>query len=73
MCKGLYCYYMNIERTAATAQWILLRLPSCGSRFETQAQHLRFFNLLMTCEKDENKQKEAVNGPQKIYMNIEAC
>ena len=34
-----------IERAAAIAPWFHLQLPFCGLRFESQAQHLRFFNL----------------------------
>ena len=30
---------------AAIAPWFRLRLPSCGPGFESQAQHLCFFNL----------------------------
>ena len=52
---------------AAIAQWICLRLPSCGPRFESQAHHLCFYHLysnfvlhLSLCqEKNDSKQKEA--------------
>ena len=30
---------------AAIAPWFRLRLPFCGPGFESQAHHLRFFNL----------------------------
>ena len=30
---------------AAVAQWIRLRFPFCSPRFESQANHLRFFHL----------------------------
>ena len=30
---------------AAIAQWICLRLPSCGPGFESQAHHLCFYHL----------------------------
>ena len=30
---------------AAVAQWIRSRLPSCRPGFDSQAHHLRFFNL----------------------------
>ena len=33
------------ERVAAIAPWFHLRLPSCSSRFKSQADHLCFFNL----------------------------
>ena len=29
---------------SAIAQWIRLRLPSCGPGFESQAHYLRFLN-----------------------------
>ena len=32
--------------TAIVAQWICLRLPSCGPGFKSQERHLRFFHLL---------------------------
>ena len=49
---------------AAIAPWFRLRLPSCGPRFESQALHLRFFQLLkLYRENNENKQKEAGIGP----------
>ena len=31
------------------APWFRLRLPSCSPGFESQAQHLRFFNLYNWC------------------------
>ena len=31
--------------TAIVAQWICLRLPSCGPGFKSQERHLRFFHL----------------------------
>ena len=57
-----------IFRGAAIAPWFHLRLPSCGPRFESQAHHLRFFQivllkLLLELEKNENKQKKAGIGP----------
>ena len=35
----------------------------------SQAQHLRFFKFMfeLGCEKDENKQKEALTGP---YLDV---
>ena len=49
----------------AITQWISPQLPSCGPRFDSQAQHLRFFQLIfeLRLEKDENKQKEVGIGP----------
>ena len=59
---------------AAMAPWFHLCLPSCGPGFESQAQHLCFFQfvllkLLLELEKNENKQKEVGIGPylKKIY------
>ena len=42
---------------AAIAQWIRLRLPSCGPGFESQAQHLSFGFLNLNCgvKRTENK------------------
>ena len=39
------------------AQWIRLRLPSCGPRFKSQAQHLRFaiFNFNLGCNVERTK------------------
>ena len=34
---------------ANIAPWFCLRLPSCGPRFESQAQHLRFFQFVLNC------------------------
>ena len=50
------------------AQWNHQRLPSCGSAFESQAQHQNaifdlYTYLSMEYEKNENKQKEAGIGP----------
>ena len=56
---------------AAIAQWIRLRLPSCGPRFRSHAQHLRIiqFVIELRCEKDKNKQERGRDGP--YYLNIE--
>ena len=35
---------------AAIAQLIRLRLPTCGPRFNPQAQLLHFFNLYLNCD-----------------------
>ena len=54
------------KRGAAIAQWIRLHLPSCHPGFESQAQHLSFYQFkfeLCHVEKDKNKQKEAGIGP----------
>ena len=65
------CSPNNNRGGAAIAQWIHLRLPSCHSRFETQANHLSSYliysqiYLSLYCEKYENKQKEAGFGPFK--------
>ena len=50
------------------AQWNHQRLPSCGSAFESQAQHQNaifdlYTYLSLEYEKNENKQKEAGIGP----------
>ena len=54
-------YFMEV----AIAHWTSPRLPSCVPRFDSQAQHLRFFQLIfeLRLEKDENKQKEVGIGP----------
>ena len=49
--------------SAAVAQWIHLRLPSCRPGFESQAHHLCFYQFkfefkTVTCWNDENKQKK---------------
>ena len=46
------------------AQWIRLAVPSCGPVFESQAQHLCFFNLFVNCglERTKINKKEARNG-----------
>ena len=45
--------------------WFRPRLPSCGPRIESQAHHLRFFQILLNWEwkKDKNKRKKAGIGP----------
>ena len=48
---------------AVIAQWIRLHLLYCGPGFDSQAKHLRFFNLNCYWEKDENKSQEARIGP----------
>ena len=65
--------YFKQDISAAIAQWIRLRLPSCRPGYESQAHHLRFFSIYIVqivnlsfeleCEKNENKQKEAGIGP----------
>ena len=45
---------------AAIVQWFCLCLPSCGSGFQSQANHLRFFQFVLLKlyrENHENKQK----------------
>ena len=44
---------------AAIAQWIRLRLPSCGPGFESQAQHLHFafFNLNLNRNVERTKKR----------------
>ena len=40
-------YYLHYEeRVAAIAQWIHLRLPSCGPGFESQAHQLCFYRFI---------------------------
>ena len=52
---------------AAIAQWNCLRIPSCRPGFESQAAIFAFsfivFVLYLSCEKSQNKQKEAGFGP----------
>ena len=48
---------------AAKAQWIRLHRPSCYPGFESRAYHLSFYKfIVVSCEKDENKRKEAGIG-----------
>ena len=50
---------------AAIAQWNRQRPPSCGRRFKSQAQHLRFFKINtylsfgLHCEKNEKRPRLA--------------
>ena len=60
-------YLVNSNDTiggAAIAQWTCLCLPPCRPGFEFQAYHLCFFHfvLYLSCEKNENKQKEGGFG-----------
>ena len=51
---------------AAVPLWFHLRLPSCSTGTQSQAQHIRFFQFVLLKlyqEIDENKQKEAGIGP----------
>ena len=48
---------------AAITPWIRLRLPSCRHGFESQAHHQCFYQFIVSCRKDDNKQKEARIGP----------
>ena len=60
-------------RVAAIAPWFRLRLPSCGPGFESQANHLCFFQFVLLKlyrENDKNKQKEARIGP---FFNSCVC
>ena len=61
---------------ATIAPWFCLRLPSCGSGFESQAHHLRFFQFVLLKlyqGNNENKQKEAGIGPfKKIAERLQA-
>ena len=56
---------MGNLQVAAIDLWFRLCLPSCGPRFESQALHLRFFQLVIVLwfEKDENKQKRGRDWP----------
>ena len=61
------------EKGAAITQWIRLCLPFCRPGFESQAHHLHFYHysqfvLYLSCEKNENKQKEAGFDPFKIRL-----
>ena len=46
-CKWEWCWFiqLTLPQMLYIALWISLRLPSCGPGFESQAQHLPFFNL----------------------------
>ena len=53
-------------RAATIAQWFRQRLPSCSSWFESQTQHLRFFDLcgsrwVCICHLDWNVKRTKVN------------
>ena len=50
------------EEGAAIAQWIRLRLPSCGPRIESQAHHLRWFHLKKIKEEVERKRFKKVHN-----------
>ena len=58
-CKAQMLPKMCLQRVAALAQWIRLRLPSCGPGFESQA-HPGFFQFVnkLWCVKDENKNEK---------------
>ena len=43
------------NKGVATAQWIRLHLPSCGPRFDPQAQHLYFLNINLNCDEKRTK------------------
>ena len=62
---------------AGIAQWICLHLPYCHPGFESQAHHLHtilsIYIWYESCEKDENKQKEAgiwtfLNWPPPAFL-----
>ena len=59
--KGSSSSTTTLRRGAAIAQWIHLRLPSWSPGFKSKAHNLSFKCLLyyLSCEKKENKQKEA--------------
>ena len=57
---------------AAIAQWICLCLPFYHPWFESQAQNLRFYQFILRCGKDKNKQKEAGIGPFKNYSHYKS-
>ena len=64
----------NWWRGAAITQWIHLCLPSSLPGFEFRALNLSFYHLLskfcyLSCEKNENKQKEAGFGQLKKFIN----
>ena len=66
------CQWVNpqlsiLQKSKCIAPWFRLHLPTCGPGFESQAQHLYFFQLillklhlclLLEWEKDENKHKK---------------
>ena len=55
---------------AAIAPWFCLPLPSCGPGFESQADHLRFFQFVLLKLHQENKQKEA--GIGQFFKNLQS-
>ena len=67
-------------RVADIALWFRLRLPSCGPGFESQAHHLRFFNLYYwNCNEKItkiNKKRPSVAGvthSQWICLRLPTC
>ena len=62
--NAIVTIFLRNWRPPFLAQWIRLSFPSCGPEFESQAQHVSFFQFVITfwCEKDENKEVEAGIG-----------
>ena len=62
----------NLPQSDVTAQWMCLRLPSCSSRFEYQAQHLHitFFNLNLNCIVKKRKIIKKGHGLAHILKTI---
>ena len=44
-----YTQFKTDIKVTFNAQWIRLRLPSCGPGFESQARHLRFIIYSQIC------------------------
>ena len=55
---------------SAIAQWICLRLPTCGPGFESQAQQVRlaFFNLNLNCNVKCTKIKQKEDGIDPYFL-----
>ena len=60
-------YLRSIKQylSITTAQWIHLRLPSCGPRFESQAHHLRCYSQILyyVCHCIEKRMKINKKSP----------
>ena len=65
-------FIVMLGQPASIAQWIHLHLSSYVPRFESQAQHLRFFQFVIElwCQNNENKQKDAWIAPLKNFLVV---
>ena len=51
-------------------QWICLRLPSWGTRFEYQALHLRGFQIVTDCDVERTKINKNMPGFAHIEKDV---